>query len=101
LPDGCQGYAEVYVQKDITAPNLLIIEPDSGDKFPYNPPIFNIQVTDIYLDSIWYTLNGGITNFTITGFSPIGVNDLWETTDETFWNGLPNGNILVEIYVQC
>ncbi len=83
------GSAEVSIEKDATGPIIVIESPSSGSEFGVNAPGFIIIVTDDHLDSIWYSLDGGVNNFTIT---------LNATIDHTTWASLPEGSITITFY---
>jgi len=61
---GKLNYEEVLVRKDIIEPTLIINSPNSNNLFGLISPEYNLTVTDTNLDSIWFTLNGGLTNST-------------------------------------
>ena len=84
------GYSEIVISKDITPPEITINSPEVGDIFGTNPPIYNIDVNDANLDIMWYTLDNGATNITISEL--IGV------IDEAEWNDQPNGNVTIRFY---
>jgi len=87
---GWIGYSEVVINKDIAPPVITIISPDGGNLFGTNPPTYNIDVNDANLDSMWYTLDNGATNITISIL--IGV------IDEDEWNNQPTGSITIRFY---
>lgn len=82
-------FKELYVIKDITNPDLFINQPENG-LFGINAPPYNITVDDLSLNSVWYTLDGGINNFTITQF--IG------TIGQSVWSSLSDGYISIRFY---
>ncbi|MFX1402275.1 MAG: ABC transporter substrate-binding protein [Promethearchaeota archaeon] len=75
---------------DITPPIIVINEPDMGDEFTTTAPIYAIEITEPNLDSMWYTVDGGITNNTITSLAG--------TIDQTVWNNLPYGVVTITFY---
>jgi len=79
------GYSEVVVIKDTTPPVITIIS-----LYETNPPVYSINVTDENLDTIWYTLDNGVTNITISEL--IGV------IDEDEWNAQPDGYVTIRFY---
>ncbi len=83
------GYSEVLIRKDIEAPEISIVEPSMNDVFEF-APVYEITVVKDNLDTIWYTLDGGETNYTITEL--IGI------IDQEYWNSLPNGYITIRFY---
>jgi len=67
---GNVGHAEVLFYKDIAVPIILINSPIENQIFSHITPMFNLTITEANFDSLWYTLDNGLTNITIT--SPIG-----------------------------
>ncbi|MFX1498052.1 MAG: ABC transporter substrate-binding protein [Promethearchaeota archaeon] len=87
---GVIGIAEVIVYKDILAPIIIINAPEAADEFTSYAPIYDITIQEANLDTMWYTIDNGITNFTITLYSG--------TIDETAWFSLPNGQVTIYFY---
>ena len=83
------GYQEVIVKKDVTAPTITIQSPISDAVFGINAPDFVIKINELYLDTMWYTIDGGITNITFTGNG---------TISQSAWNALPEGIITLKFY---
>jgi parallel beta-helix repeat protein len=81
--------AVVTVKKD-TAPVITIIFPLSDSVFDLDAPNYNISIDELNLDTIWYTLDGGITNYTITG--------LTGTFNQTAWEALSEGSVTIRFY---
>ncbi|MHA1375727.1 MAG: SBBP repeat-containing protein [Promethearchaeota archaeon] len=82
---GNLGTAQVTIFKDIIAPIITINSPDNSDIFLYSAPEYNISIIDPNLDLVWYTLDGGSTNFIVV--STTGTIDQFE------WNKFGNGTI--------
>ena len=85
------GIAEVSVAKDTTAPILVINSPVEGETFGNTAPLFNITITEDNLDSIWYSFDGGLTNYTIINTG---------TFDQTAWTALPEGDVTITFYAR-
>jgi parallel beta-helix repeat protein len=83
------GSAAVTVKKD-TAPVITIIFPLPDSVFDLVAPNYNISIDELNLDTIWYTLDGGITNYTIT--------DLTGTFNQTAWEALSEGSLTIRFY---
>ena len=83
------GSAEVTVVKDTTGPIIVINSPSTGSEFGVSAPAFIITITDDHLDSVWYSLDGGLTNFVITTNA---------TIDLTAWSALPEGSVTITFY---
>jgi len=75
---------------DIIPPIIIINEPDNGDEFTTSPPIYDIEITESNLDSVWYTMDNGVNNVTISTY--VG------TLDDTLWNALPYGIVRITFY---
>lgn len=87
---GLIGTAEISIYKDTTDPIITINEPDPGDKFTTTIPVYNITITEINLDSFWYSLDNGSTTIPITAYSG--------SINENAWNALPNGQVTITFY---
>ncbi len=83
------GFVEVTVRKDVTAPTINIISPTLNELFGTSAPSFNVEIYDTNLDSMWYTLNNGLTNTTFTTNG---------TISQSAWDVLPNGNVIIRFY---
>ncbi|MFX1574826.1 MAG: nitrous oxide reductase family maturation protein NosD [Promethearchaeota archaeon] len=55
--------AEVIISKDTQAPIIVITKPTPDKKISSNFG-FELDITEPHLDAIWYSLDGGVTNFT-------------------------------------
>lgn len=71
------------------APAITINSPDPDNVFAVNSPSFNVRITDDYLDEMWYTIDGGLTNFTFTDNG---------TIDPTAWSAFPDGPATITFY---
>jgi len=85
------GTAEVNIDKDNQVPIISINSPNPGEKFALNAPSFNVRVIEDHVDIMWYTINGGLNNYTFT------VNG---TIDQTAWNALSEGSLTLEFYAR-
>jgi len=81
---------DIYVYQDTTSPEITILYPTEFQFFSDAPPTFNLTIIDENLNSTWHSLNGGFTNFTITGNSGI--------VDFDTWNSSLEGVIVVSFY---
>ena len=80
----------VNVNKDTVNPSIdSINSPLSGSNHS-TPPSYSLSITEVNLDSIWYTLNGGINNYT-------GATS--GTIDSTAWSNAGQGAITIIFYV--
>jgi len=88
--DTLSNCIEVVVQiPPSSGPVISIIAPVMNQQFEI-PPVYEITVSGLNLDKIWYTFDNGATKRFIT--SLIGV------IDQTLWNQLPNGYINIRFY---
>lgn len=71
------------------APLIQINSPNTNESFEKNPS-FTISVVEGIADTIWYSLDSGITNITIAGMTGV-IND-------TEWFGFSNGPIDIRFY---
>ncbi|MFW9865542.1 MAG: hypothetical protein ACFFEN_05520, partial [Candidatus Thorarchaeota archaeon] len=78
------------LQKDITAPRISIIFPKLNDLFGIVPPNYQVSIVDPYLEKMWYTLNGGLTNYSIA--------EMIGTINQTAWDMFTNENVTIRFY---
>jgi hypothetical protein len=79
----------VTIIKDTIKPNITINKPTIGNLFGSIAPEFEIHVEDITLDTIWYAINNGATNYTF--FINGSLNQL-------AWNSVPSGLVTIIFY---
>jgi len=85
---GQVGFAIVTIRKDITLPLVNIRSPDSDEIFGSSAPSFTVEIIEVNLDSLWYTLSGGTSiPFTSNG-----------TIDQTVWDALSEGSVTIRFY---
>ena len=80
-------YTEVLVNKDTTAPIINIISPTTNQVFNISAPNFIVEITEAFLERMWYTLDDGITN--------ISISDFMGSINEAAWALLPEGNVTI------
>ncbi|MHA1985364.1 MAG: hypothetical protein ACW98D_01880, partial [Promethearchaeota archaeon] len=95
---GNVNYDEVIVIKDILSPNINITSPNISDLIGVAAPSYSLSITEGNLDSIWYSLNGGITNSSFIGASGTINQALWDAANNgtvtiTFWADDTLGNL--------
>lgn len=93
------GVAEVSVNKDINAPNIHIYGPSEGRKYEGQVPYYSITIDEPNLDSIWYTIDGGVNNYTITPppeWDQKGTHG--DYINEEAWDAAPYDAIDIGIY---
>jgi len=84
------GYTEMVIEKDIAVPNVQVYTPMDNDIFGYNPPNYNVFITDSHLDSMWYSLDNGITHIPLLYFTG--------TIDQVEWDKKGSGMVPVRFY---
>lgn len=76
---------------DDDAPNINIKEPSMNQFFGSNTPSFIVEITDVYLERMWYSVK--ILEFTIEiSFTENG------TIDKTLWNSLGEGTHTISFH---
>ncbi|MHA2400183.1 MAG: DUF2341 domain-containing protein, partial [Promethearchaeota archaeon] len=87
---GNEGFSEVTVRKDIDPPTIIINNPVSDQLFGLISPTFNVEITDINgIDTMWYSLDGGMTNTIFTANGSI---------NQTVWDTYGDGEITLRFY---
>ncbi|MFX1364463.1 MAG: purple acid phosphatase family protein [Promethearchaeota archaeon] len=81
----------VIVRKDITLPNISILDPSPNQVFGKKAPNFTLLIDKPNLNLSWYTIDDGIMNFTFTEQSG--------TINQTSWDLQPNGTVNIQFYV--
>ncbi|KKL71485.1 hypothetical protein LCGC14_2094440, partial [marine sediment metagenome] len=82
-------YESVDVIKDTVSPIINIISPNPDDVFGNVSPSFIVEISDPNLDTIWYTVDGGVNNYIFTDNGSI---------NQSAWNSLPEGNVVLRFY---
>ena len=82
-------FDEVLLLKDIIEPNITIIGSLANETFGSQPPQFNLSIFEGNLDAIWYTLDGGLTNYSCSTSGQINL---------TLWESLPDGTVTIRFY---
>ena len=73
---------------DNLAPVITINSPTSNQKFASSPS-FNIRVEEKYVDTMWYTIDGGSNNITFTENG---------TINQDAWSSIPDGSVKLQFY---
>jgi hypothetical protein len=89
---GNEAFAEVSVNKDLIAPLVTINEPEFGDIFVDISPLYSISIDETSLDSFWYSLDDGQTNYNIS--------ELTGAIDQNAWDSLSDGYITLRFYAK-
>ncbi|MBY9017054.1 MAG: GPI anchored serine-threonine rich family protein, partial [Candidatus Lokiarchaeota archaeon] len=80
-------YFEIYRKAN---PIITINSPNAEDIFGISAPNFDISIDEPILDTVWYTIDDGDTNITIT--------ELNGTIDQTEWDKKGTGMITIRFY---
>jgi hypothetical protein len=89
---GNEDYADVTVSKDTDIPIITINSPITADFFGFRPPQYDITVVEPDIDTMWYTLDNGVTLIPFTEFTG--------TIDQTEWDKLGDGTVVIRFYVR-
>lgn len=87
---GNLGNVSVTIEKDNILPLINVIAPIEGQRFS-GLPEYNISVIEDNSYSMWYTLDNGVNNYTIT--------EVNGAISQEAWNQIPAGNLTIEFYV--
>lgn len=78
---------------DLFPPNITVHSPIPDQAFGFNAPEFSITIADDSpINSTWYTLDGGLTNYTFSG--------LTGTINQTAWEEQEPGLITLTFYAE-
>jgi hypothetical protein len=83
--------SQVIVRKDVLAPQLTINTPTPNQQFGSIAPSFTLTIVEGNIDSRWYTIDGGVNNYTFAGTSG--------TINSGAWSAAANGSITIIFYV--
>ena len=78
------------VDKD--PPEISVLTPQYNSLYGVTTPSFNLSVNEKYIDRMWYSLDGGLTNISLAGFN--------ETIDQAEWDKVSNGTVNLRFYVK-
>ncbi len=86
---GHESSDTVTINKDTTDPMISITTPISEQIF-HDPPSFFLDLTEPNIDQIWYTMDGGITNYNCSSS---------DTINSSAWGDLSEGSVTLTFYV--
>lgn len=89
---GHVGFRDVQILKDTIAPVITIHSPLEGKSFGNVAPSFNVSIIEENLDSVWYTIEGVASNFTLSELSGI--------LDKDAWTDAPVGEVNITFYTR-
>ncbi len=84
--------SEIILRKDIIPPEILIISPIENDVLGNSPPSFEVSINEPNLESMWYVIEGEVTQYPFTGLNGM--------IDKNAWDNKNEGNITITIYAQ-
>ena len=85
------AFNEVTIRKNTYAPIISIISPEENDLFGIQAPNFTINKSGVALDTTWYTLDNGITNYTFSGLNL--------EIDQAAWDDFGFADVIVRFYI--
>jgi len=77
---------------DTVKPVINIHKPTHDEKLGDQSPDYNISIIEENLESIWYTIDSGTTNYTIYQLTGI--------INQTAWDDAPYGNLTIKFYAK-
>ncbi len=83
------NFEEVEVIKDIYAIIINILSPTENEISGVNAPSFIVEISSVFLNTAWYTLDGAPKKYIFA------VN---ETINQTAWEALPDGIVTISFY---
>ncbi|MFX1374831.1 MAG: dockerin type I domain-containing protein [Promethearchaeota archaeon] len=92
---GNLGRTDLEVIKDSIQPSIGVISPLDEEIFGEDAPEFNITVSDLHLDILYYTINNSTIKYYVSftsGSNLIAIN-------ESAWDELPEGDIIIRFYI--
>jgi len=87
--EGSAGSIDYLPIAEDGAPRITIISPIEGRRFGSIAPSFNVEVIDVYVYEMWYTIDGGLHNYSFTENGMI---------NQSAWNALPEGSVTITFY---
>jgi hypothetical protein len=88
---GNLSYSEITIIKDTIGPLITINSPIENELFGKTSPEFDITVIESNIDLMWYTLDDGLTNISLSLLNGI--------IDQSEWNKHSNGPINLKFYI--
>ena len=82
----------IIVNGDFSEPIIIVNSPSNADS-GFEPPDFDVNITDVFIDQMWYTIFDGIKWSENIFF--IGATG---TIDETLWESIITGEIIIRFY---
>ncbi|MCK4382791.1 MAG: hypothetical protein KAW66_05800, partial [Candidatus Lokiarchaeota archaeon] len=89
---GNTNSSDVIVRKDAYIPNITIHSPLQDEIFRSTPPEFNISIIEEDLISMWYIIEGNITQYPFIGVTG--------TISQEAWDHAIKGDVTITFYAQ-
>ena len=86
---GNLNWVEVEIIKDATAPIVSILNLIPGEIFNTTAPEFALEITELHLNRTWYAINGSEKIYFAESLGSI---------NQTMWESLPNGSVLIQFF---
>ena len=86
---GAAGSIDYLPISEDGAPRITINSPLDGERFGNEAPTFNVEIIDLYVTRMWYTLDGGLNNYTFTENGMIS---------QSAWDSIPEGSVTIRFY---
>jgi len=80
---------------DLDEPFITLNSPLAGSVFGSVPPTFNLTITDMTLNTTWYTINNSPIKYYFSAVNGINI----VSVNQSVWNSLPEGNITINFFV--
>lgn len=85
------GYTSDTYEGDFTNPTVSITAPNLNDLYGAFAPSFDVITSDASgIDTQWYSIDGGMTNYTFVGSTG--------TVEQNAWNNQANGTVTIIFY---
>lgn len=79
----------IYDDGPETGPSIIINSPSDNQGFSFTAPMFSLAIIAPDYDTIWYTLDGGITNITCSAIDQVNAS---------LWAGLGDNSYTLRFY---
>ncbi|MFX1281939.1 MAG: SBBP repeat-containing protein [Promethearchaeota archaeon] len=83
---------ENIIGPDLIAPVITINQPVFGTVFVDFSPLYSITIDETNLNSFWYSLDNGQTNYSLS--------ELTGAIDQNVWDSIPDGHVTLTFYAQ-
>ncbi len=97
---GSSGSVDYYPIAEDGAPRITIHSPSAGTSFGSTAPSLNVEVIDSTPVEMWYTLDGGLHNYTF--YYLIIEYYIFPTflgfVDQSAWDAKPDGSVTITFY---